>query len=282
LAVLIATAQAMPPLPVSVLIVVAAFAASAFLALLASERVAPLRTPTQSKGRRLVIALAFALTGAAAMALAYPPVVFAAVEFAKRHRIGVLRWARVPPALAAPLSFVALDYSLWVWHRLAHRAPLLWRFHAAHHADLDLDTLTAWRFHFGELFASVFFRAATAVFLGVDTAPLVLWEMATLVFIQFHHSNVRLPERFERTLRLVLVTPRIHGIHHSTDAGDVSSNFGTIFSIWDRLHGLHRWRLEPVRPIGLAQLRDAGDVTLLRSLGLPISRIRLPPPEATR
>jgi sterol desaturase/sphingolipid hydroxylase (fatty acid hydroxylase superfamily) len=162
-----------------------------------------------------------------------------------------------------------------------HRVPMLWRFHAAHHADLDLDVLTAWRFHFGELLASVIFRAATAVVLGVDLVPLVLWEMATLGFTQFHHSNVRLPVRLEQALRLVLVTPRIHGIHHSIDAADVSSNFGTILSIWDRLHGLHRWRLEPVRPIGLPQLRDPDEVTLLRSLALPMSRIRLPPPEVT-
>jgi sterol desaturase/sphingolipid hydroxylase (fatty acid hydroxylase superfamily) len=269
------------PVRFSVIMASGTVAAGFFLALLAGEYARPLRTPTQSKARRVAISLAFATTGAAATALAYPPVVLSALRMGEHYRIGLLRWAHSPPALSALLAFVLLDYSLWIWHRLTHRVPLLWRFHAAHHADLDLDVLTAWRFHFGELLASVPFRGATVIAVGVDLGPLLFWEFAVLVCVQFHHSNVRLSARLEQVLRWVLVTPRLHGIHHSVETDDLTSNFGTILSVWDRLHRMHRWRIEPLRPVGLRQFRDARDVTLLRSLGLPMSRAPLPPPELT-
>jgi sterol desaturase/sphingolipid hydroxylase (fatty acid hydroxylase superfamily) len=259
-------------------LVVATVATSAFLVLLVAEHAWPLRSATQPWAKRVAITVGFAASAGLVVGLAYPAIVFRATELASNRGLGLLRWAHVPLLLRPVVSFVLLDYSLWLWHWMNHRVPLLWRFHATHHLDLDLDVMTAWRFHFGEMLASVSFRAAQVVVFGVDVSALVLWELTTLVCIQFHHSNVRLPASFERILRLFLITPRLHGIHHSTEPRDVSSNFGTILSVWDGLHRVHRWATEAPPAIGLAEIRESRAVSLLRALALPFSRATLRPP----
>ncbi len=119
---------------------------------------------------------------------------------------------------------------------LLHKTDLLWRFHNVHHSDLDMDLSTAWRFHIGENFASVPYRSAAVALLGVP-APLVLfYEVIFEGCTAFQHANIRLPYRAEKQLNRVLVTPRMHGIHHSIVARETNSNFSVIFSWWDRLH----------------------------------------------
>ena len=257
-----------------------ALAAVVFALLLGLERARPLRPPSQSKARRAAIAAGFAASSALVMVLGYPALVMPALDLCARNGVGLLRWARVPAPFRAAIAFVLLDYSLWLWHRLNHRVPFLWRFHAAHHADLDLDVLTAWRFHFGEIAASIPFRTAQVVLLGVDLGPLLGWEVTILVAAQFHHANLRMPTALERMLRLLVVTPRLHGIHHAIEPRDVSSNFGTLFSVWDQLHGVHRWRVDAPPAIGLPELRDPRALTLLRSLALPFKRHPPRRPEA--
>ena len=247
-----------------------ALGAAAFLVLIAAERRRPLRRVTQSKWRRVAVNIAFAAVGGIPLALAYGPIVIGTAEQARRAGFGLVRWVPLPAAAQALLSFVLLDYTLWIWHLLNHRVPLLWRFHAAHHVDLDLDASTALRFHAGELVLSVPFRALQVALIGVDVPILLAWETVLLVATEFHHSNVRLPLRAERALRAVLVTPRMHGIHHSIVPGEVNSNFGTLLTAWDRLHrtfvhGVPQGRIV----IGLAEYRDPERLGLLRSLALP-------------
>src|SRR6185503_6617510 len=104
--------------------------------------------------------------------------------------------------------------SFYYWHRLNHRLPLLWRFHSVHHMDPDLDVTTAVRFHFGEILLSTVFRSLQVVALGVGLTGYLLYEPRLQCANLFHHSNLRLPIRLERALNWVLVTPRMHGIHH--------------------------------------------------------------------
>jgi sterol desaturase/sphingolipid hydroxylase (fatty acid hydroxylase superfamily) len=138
------------------------------------------------------------------------------------------------------VSVLLLDYTLWWWHRLNHHVPLLWAFHRAHHEDPDLDVSTGIRFHPGELALSAFFRAAQVRILGIDEESLILWQRMLLVSILFHHSNTRLPERVDRALANVIATPRMHGIHHSTRREETDSNYASLFSWWDWLHGTMR------------------------------------------
>jgi len=138
------------------------------------------------------------------------------------------------------LNVLLLDYTLWWWHRLNHHVPLLWAFHKAHHEDPDLDVSTGIRFHPGEMALSAFFRVAQVHFLKIDEASLVLWQRMLLVSILFHHSNTRLPKEIDRALANVIATPRMHGIHHSTRQEETDSNFASLFSWWDWMHGTMR------------------------------------------
>jgi sterol desaturase/sphingolipid hydroxylase (fatty acid hydroxylase superfamily) len=113
------------------------------------------------------------------------------------------------------LAAVLMDYTLYIWHRLMHRSGLIWRFHLPHHMDLDLDASTALRFHFSELVLSVPWRAGQVLVIGVSPVALSIWQKALMFSILFHHSNVRLPIEFEQWLCRLIVTPRLHGIHHS-------------------------------------------------------------------
>ena len=142
----------------------------------------------------------------------------------------------MPRALRVVLGFLLLDYTLYLWHRMNHHAPLLWRFHAVHHVDLDLDTTTGLRFHFGELAMAAGFRALQVLLLGVDRDTLRLWQQLLVLSVVFHHSNLELPVEIEARLNGLLVTPRMHGIHHSTRADETDSNYSSLLSCWDRLH----------------------------------------------
>jgi sterol desaturase/sphingolipid hydroxylase (fatty acid hydroxylase superfamily) len=168
------------------------------------------------------------------------PVVMPVARLAAARRWGVLAMLPLPRVVKTALALAALDYTLYLWHVLVHRSPALWRFHAVHHADRDLDALTAIRFHFGELIASVPWRAAQVALIGVPPATLQAWQTLTLMSVLFHHSNTRLPAGVERALRLVVVTPRLHGIHHSRRGDEMNANWSSGLSIWDRLHGTYR------------------------------------------
>lgn len=132
-------------------------------------------------------------------------------------------------------SFLIMDLSNYLWHILNHRFTWLWRFHVVHHSDKDLDVTTAIRFHFGELIGSVFFRGAFVFLSGATARNVLLYEIIFEGATQFHHSNMKLPLATERLLSKLIVTPRMHGIHHSVIRQETDSNYSIIFSFWDRL-----------------------------------------------
>ena len=217
-----------------------ALVGGAFLALALLERRFPLRPAREPKARRLSRNLAVAAAGALTLRLVQQPIIVplsrlvAARRWGVAPRLPIPRWAR---GLAAVLL---LDYTLYVWHVLNHRVPFLWRFHRIHHADRDLDASTALRFHFGELALSVPWRAAQVVILGADPRTLRAWQIGLLLSILFHHSNVRLPRRINRLVSWFLVTPRLHGIHHSRVEDERNTNLSSGLTLWDRLHGTLR------------------------------------------
>ncbi len=134
------------------------------------------------------------------------------------------------------VTFLILDYTNYLWHVLNHQLPMLWRFHLVHHTDPDLDVTTALRFHFGELIGFVFYRAAFVLLSGATALQVLVYEILFEAATQFHHSNWQLPYRLEKQLNKLIVTPRIHGIHHSMIREETDSNYSVIFSFWDRLH----------------------------------------------
>jgi sterol desaturase/sphingolipid hydroxylase (fatty acid hydroxylase superfamily) len=173
------------------------------------------------------------------------------------------------------MAIVLLDYTLWWWHWASHRIPFVWRFHLVHHIDRDMDASTALRFHFGELALSIPVRAAQMIVIGVDPRSLWLWQTILFGSILFHHANVRLPAGFERVLVRLIVTPRMHGIHHSNHQDQTDSNWSSLLSVWDSLHRTFRLDVPDERiTIGVPAYDQADDVTIGKVLAMPFRRQR--------
>jgi sterol desaturase/sphingolipid hydroxylase (fatty acid hydroxylase superfamily) len=182
---------------------------------------------------------------------------------------------QLPPWLEGPIAFLILDYGNYVWHILNHKLPILWRFHLVHHTDHDLDITTAFRFHFGELIGSVFFRGAITFLSGASPVTVLIYEIFFEAATQFHHSNWKLPFAFEKMLNKLIVTPRMHGIHHSVIRAETDSNFSVIFSFWDRLHSTARLNVaQDTIVIGVPTYQNAEELTPGYLLKLPFTKIR--------
>src|SRR5436190_18754009 len=153
--------------------------------------------------------------------------------------------------------------------------PLFWRFHNVHHTDLDLDVSTAARFHFGEMVFSIGFLALAVVAFGIPPVMLLVFFLCLEVATLFHHSNWRLPIRLERILNSIVVTPRMHGIHHSIVQRETNSNWGTVCCWWDKLHRTLRRDIPQNEIIlGVAAYREEHELTLGKLLALPFRQQR--------
>ncbi len=181
-----------------------------FCALAWLERRRPLRRHiSEPKSKREVRNLAVAAVGAGALLFLERPVILPLAQFVEGHGWGLLKQASLPLWLETALAVLLLDYTLYFWHYLTHRVPLLWRFHLVHHVDLDLDASTALRFHFGELALSVPWRAAQVIIIGVSLIAYLVCQTFVFLSIMFHHSNVELSITLERWLNRLPTTPRV-------------------------------------------------------------------------
>src|SRR5260370_2521978 len=177
------------------------------LGLLLLERRRPLRVERESKLRRVQRNLAVAALSAITIHFVESPVLTSMAEMVKKKRWGLLKQGRLPRIVETLAALALLDYTLYLQHVLHHRVPLLWRFHAVHHIDLDLDASTAVRFHFGELTLSTPWRVAQVV--GIRTSPLALsiWQTALLASILLPHSHLQPPPDLNRHPHRVLLPP---------------------------------------------------------------------------
>ncbi len=230
----------------------------------------PLRKSVEPKLRRNARNLVVAGLAGVALQLAEQPVAALVSNFVTRQHWGLLQQVKLPFWLEVVGGVLLLDYTLYWWHVATHRVAWLWRFHAVHHVDLDLDASTAIRFHFGEITQSVAWRAAQIVFIGVTPLSLSIWQAALIASILFHHSNVRLSGATERRLSRFIVTPRMHGIHHSAVRNETDSNWSSGFNFWDRLHGTLRLDVpQDEITIGVPAFQDQAKVTLPKILAMP-------------
>jgi sterol desaturase/sphingolipid hydroxylase (fatty acid hydroxylase superfamily) len=242
------------------------------VALAIAERRWPLRRRVEPQlsrvGRNLTIAgLGFSVAAAADFVLGV-----VAIQAVSKRGFAVIRLLPLPSVPRAVLGFLLLDYMLYAWHWLNHRLPVLWRFHVVHHIDRDLDVSTALRFHFGELALSAGIRSLQAVLLGADSPVVVTYQASLFASVLFQHSNLRLPIRWEQALNRVVVTPRMHGIHHSIVERETHSNFSSLLTCWDRLHGTLRLNVPQQHiTIGVPAYQEEQEQTLLRVLGRPFS-----------
>lgn len=179
--------------------------------------------------------LALALINTVALSLLFAGLTAATLAWAARSHFGLLHWISAPLWLKTGMAFLLIDAWMYAWHRANHRLPFLWRFHRVHHSDPLMDVTTSARFHVGEIALSSLLRLAIFPLLGVALWQALLYEVFLLPVIQFHHSNVALPERWDRLLRWLIVSPNMHRVHHSRFQPETDSNYSSIFSFWDRL-----------------------------------------------
>jgi sterol desaturase/sphingolipid hydroxylase (fatty acid hydroxylase superfamily) len=168
-----------------------------------------------------------------------------------------------------------MDLAFYYWHLANHKVPVLWRFHNVHHIDPDLDVSTAFRFHFGEIALSAIFRIIQISIIGITPAVFFVYEICFTANTIFQHSNIKLPIRFERILNKIIVTPRMHAIHHSQFRNETDSNYSTVFSWWDRLHKSIRLNI-PHKDIviGVPGYTKSGDNNLGNVLTMPFKKQR--------
>lgn len=214
--------------------IVPLIAVSIFALFFVLERVFPSRKKKRPL-RHLLLNFALTIALLATAALFVRPAVNLAF-LSSSQSFGLLHWLKLSEWLELTVAFLLLDLSFYYWHRLNHTWSFLWRFHNVHHTDPELDVSTAFRFHFGEVLLSSFFRFMQVVLIGPPLIIFLVYEVVFQASTFFHHSNLRLPLRFEKALNLFVVTPRMHAIHHSQIKLESNSNYSVVLKIWDSLH----------------------------------------------
>nr|MDQ3101623.1 sterol desaturase family protein [Bacteroidota bacterium] len=234
-----------------------------FLLLLYLQFRHPLRRWVQGLRPRILINTGLAVASILVLRLVLIPAEVLSAVWAEREGFGLLNLIGIPGWLRHVIGFLFMDYMLYAWHWMNHKIPLLWRFHNVHHTDLDLGVTTAFRFHFFEMFLGTLIRAGGILVVGVPMEMVLVYEVVFQVMVAFQHSNWRLPYRLERSLVLLMITPRMHGIHHSIVERETNSNYTNVFSFWDRLHGTIRLNVpQDEVTIGVPAYQDQQDAAL--------------------
>ena len=246
-----------------------------FLSLLFLEYFFPLRNKTFSLFVRLLINTSLSVISLIVVFFLVSPVSINTISWGSANNFGILNLFRLPTVIEGIIAFLLMDLAFYYWHLANHKVPVLWRFHNVHHIDPDLDVSTSFRFHFGEIALSVIFRIIQISIIGITPAVFFIYEICFTVNTIFQHSNIKLPISFERILNQIIVTPRMHAIHHSQFQTETDSNFSTVFSLWDRVHKSIRLNV-PHKDIviGVPGYTKSGDNSLRSVLLLPFKKQR--------
>lgn len=188
---------------------------------------------------------------------------------AETHHFGLLNWLLPGSALALLTGMLLIDLNSYVFHRLYHRIPLLWRIHRVHHADTELDSTSALRLHPFEFLFQSLTQVTVLPLLGVPLSSFVLYFTFALPWFLLNHSNIKFPAWFERYAAWILVTPDWHRVHHSSYQPETDSHYGDVFTFWDRLFGTSRQAKVEQITFGLEQFRENGDQRVGKMLKMP-------------
>jgi sterol desaturase/sphingolipid hydroxylase (fatty acid hydroxylase superfamily) len=229
----------------------------------------PRRQSSQPKSKRWQTNLGLFLLNIFVLRLIFPLAGSGIAILAASENIGLLNILNPPGWISIVLTLIVLDLVIYIQHVTFHKIPWLWRVHRAHHMDLDIDVTTGLRFHPLEILFSMMLKTAVILLLGAPVYGVMLFEIMLNAGSLFSHSNFKLPGFLDRILRSLIVTPDMHRIHHSVHRKETDSNYGTIFSLWDRLFG--NYREQPVDGhldmiIGLEKPREPENCTPLAVL----------------
>ncbi|MEA3412028.1 MAG: sterol desaturase family protein [Pseudomonadota bacterium] len=204
------------------------------------EVLAPRRALTVSKAIRWSGNIGIVFLNSVILRLVFPAAAVGMALFASREGWGVFNYIDVPYWIEILFSVVFLDFVIYLQHVMVHAVPTLWRLHRVHHADLDFDVTTGARFHPIEILLSMLIKFTAIAVLGPPVAAVVIFELLLNATAMFNHANVRLPLALDRVLRLFVVTPDMHRVHHSIEEDETNSNFGFNLPWWDRMFGTYR------------------------------------------
>jgi sterol desaturase/sphingolipid hydroxylase (fatty acid hydroxylase superfamily) len=204
--------------------------------------------------------------------LTFPIVAVGLALVAQERGWGLFNVFDVPAWIAFLVSVLALDLAIYLQHVMFHAVPALWRLHRMHHADLEFDVTTGLRFHPVEILLSMGIKLAVVAALGPPAVAVLVFEVLLNATAMFNHSNIRIPSAIDRVLRLFVVTPDMHRVHHSIHPSETNSNFGFNLPWWDRLLGTYRPQPRDgheAMTIGIEQFRTRRDLWLDRMLVQP-------------
>ena len=210
-----------------------------FLLMALWELKSPRRDLSVSKAWRWLNNLGLVFLNSLVLRWLFPAAAVGVAVFAQQQGWGLLNYYSLALPLAVILTIIAMDFVIYIQHVMVHAIPLLWRLHRVHHADLDYDVTTGARFHTLEIILSMLIKFATVLLLGPPVVGVILFEVILNATAMFNHANIRLPASVDRWLRLVLVTPDMHRVHHSVEDNETNSNFGFSLTWWDRLFGTY-------------------------------------------
>lgn len=208
-----------------------------------------------------------------ALRILFPAAAVGAAIFAEAHGLGLFQAIKAPAAVAIIVSVIVLDLVIYLQHRLFHAVPLLWRLHRVHHTDLEFDVTTGVRFHPVEIVLSMLIKIAAVAALGAPAVAVLVFEILLNATTMFNHANIALPQPLDRIVRLVVVTPDMHRVHHSVRREETDSNFGFSLPWWDWV--FRTYRAQPADGhdrmiIGIEKFRDPTDLHLERMLLQPV------------
>ncbi|PCH47122.1 MAG: fatty acid hydroxylase [Hyphomicrobiales bacterium] len=238
-----------------------------------SEWLRPRRPLTAPKSKRWFTNIAIVVIDSVVVRLLFPAAAVGIAIWAQGEGYGLFNMVSVPIWLAGLASIIILDFAVWLSHLLSHKIPIIWRLHRMHHSDRDFDVSTAIRFHPIEIVVSMIYKVAWVVALGAPAWSVILFEIILNGVAMFNHSNTKLPLSVDRILRLFIVTPDMHRVHHSTHPDETDSNYGFNFPFWDRLFGTYTDQPElghDKMEIGLAAWRDERPDKLAWALSVPL------------
>lgn len=249
-----------------------AAAAAVFAVMALWEALAPRRPWSVGRLARWPHNLGIVVIDALAVRILIPAAAVGAALVAAGNGWGLFHVAGLRLSLASLLGFLALDVAIYAQHVAFHKVPLLWRLHRMHHADLDIDVTTGVRFHPIEIVLSMLIKIAVVLALGIPPLAVFVFEVVLNATSMFNHGNVAMPSWLDRVLRLIVVTPDMHRVHHSIAPRETDSNFGFNLPWWDRLFGTYRAAPQAGHDrmtIGLSTFRDRAELRLDRLLTQP-------------
>jgi len=237
------------------------------------ELISPKRVLTVSKSTRWISNLGLVFLNSFIVRLLFPMAAVGLASFAQQQGWGLFNYIEIPFWLAVVVSVVILDLVIYLQHVMVHAIPLLWRLHRVHHADLDYDVTTGSRFHTIEIILSMLIKFATILLLGPPIVAVMIFEVILNATSMFNHGNISLPKTLDKYLRLFVVTPDMHRVHHSVEDDEANSNFGFSLPWWDRIFGTYREQPRAGHKgmtIGIRKFREVKQVAWLPGmLALP-------------